>query len=50
MAYIVIGQEKPHNVDLAPEYEYRANNMLKAHEINLKHVPWPEIHLGVSAD
>ncbi len=28
----IAGQEKPHNVHLAPEYEYRAKHLAKAHK------------------
>ncbi len=45
----VIGQEKPH-VHLAPEYEYRVKHLMNAYKISLKHVPWPQIHLGVCVD
>ncbi len=34
-------------VHLAPESEYRVKHLMKAYKISLKHVPWPQIHLGV---
>ncbi len=33
---IVTGQEKPHYVHLAPEYEYRAKNLMKVHKNEFK--------------
>ncbi len=29
---VVAGQENPHNVHLAPEYEYKAKHLMKAHK------------------
>ncbi len=37
-------------VHLAPEYEYRVKHLMKAYKISLKHVPWPQMHLGVCVD
>ncbi len=37
-------------VHLAPEYEYKVKHLMKDYKISLKHVPWPQIHLGVYVD
>ncbi len=35
---------------LALEYEYRVKHLMKAYKTSLKHVQWPQIHLGVCVD